>query len=309
MIGTSLEGSIRRLVERRYARPDGFRHELAVCAIFKDEALYLEEWLRFHRGVGVDHFYLYDNDSTDDYLEVLEPWLRRRIVSLIHWPGKMQKEAYNHCLARAKAEARWLAFIDIDEFLFSPERQSLARTLRDYDDVPAVFVYWVLFGSSGHLKRPAGPVIEAYQRCLDKESAQRDEFGREKDRTKTHYVTAWADYGKCIVQPRFVRLMGVHKPKKLWIGRVLDENRQVARPLDPRGKISYSVLRINHYWAKSQEDMAEKVRKGNIDNRNEPPRKLETWLKRERQLNVAQDRTILEIWEKVKSNSDPMAKA
>ena len=64
--------------------------------------------------------------------------------------------------------------------------------------------------------------------------------------------------------------MGVHKPKKSWIGRVLDETRQV--------------------------------------NRNEPPRKLEIWLNRERQLNVAHDRTILGIWEKLKSNSDPMAK-
>ena len=229
--------------------------------------------------------------------------------SLTHWPGKGQKDAYNHCLARGKAESRWLAFIDIDEFLFSPERQSLERTLRDYGDVPALFVYWVLFGSSGHVKRPAGPVIEAYQHCLDKESAERDVFSREKDRARTEYVTAWADYGKSIVQPRFVRLMGVHKPKKLWFGRVLDETRQVALPRDPRCKLSYSVLRINHYWAKSQEDMAEKVRKGNIDNRNEPPRKLETWLSREKQLNVARDQTILGVWETLKSNSDPMAKA
>lgn len=30
---------------------------LAVCAIFRDEAPYLAEWIEFHRLVGVEHFY------------------------------------------------------------------------------------------------------------------------------------------------------------------------------------------------------------------------------------------------------------
>src|SRR6266403_965780 len=40
-------------------------HELAVCAIFKDEAGFLREWIRFHQAVGVTQFYLYDNNSAD----------------------------------------------------------------------------------------------------------------------------------------------------------------------------------------------------------------------------------------------------
>src|SRR5947209_4668609 len=40
---------------------------LAICAIFKDEAPYLAEWVTFHRLMGVDRFYLYDNRSTDSW--------------------------------------------------------------------------------------------------------------------------------------------------------------------------------------------------------------------------------------------------
>ena len=36
-----------------------------VCAIFKDEAPYLLEWMAFHKMVGVDLLVLYDNGSTD----------------------------------------------------------------------------------------------------------------------------------------------------------------------------------------------------------------------------------------------------
>jgi hypothetical protein len=55
---------------------------LSICAIFKDEAPYLAEWIEFHRHVGVERFLLYDNLSTDNGREVLEPWARTGIVTV-----------------------------------------------------------------------------------------------------------------------------------------------------------------------------------------------------------------------------------
>ena len=42
-------------------------NELAICAIFREEAPFLDEWITFHVGVGAGHFYLYDNFSTDSF--------------------------------------------------------------------------------------------------------------------------------------------------------------------------------------------------------------------------------------------------
>ncbi|MBR2734192.1 MAG: glycosyltransferase family 2 protein, partial [Selenomonadaceae bacterium] len=42
-----------------------FAHDLAIAAILKNEGHYIKEWLDYHLLAGVDHFYLYDNDSTD----------------------------------------------------------------------------------------------------------------------------------------------------------------------------------------------------------------------------------------------------
>ena len=39
---------------------------LAICAIFRDEAPFLDEWIAFHRLMGVEHFFLYDNGSVDN---------------------------------------------------------------------------------------------------------------------------------------------------------------------------------------------------------------------------------------------------
>ncbi len=39
--------------------------DVVIVCIVKDEADYLEEWLAYHVALGVDHFVIYDNGSTD----------------------------------------------------------------------------------------------------------------------------------------------------------------------------------------------------------------------------------------------------
>ena len=39
---------------------------VSICAIFKNESMYMKEWIEYHRIIGVDHFYLYNNFSSDN---------------------------------------------------------------------------------------------------------------------------------------------------------------------------------------------------------------------------------------------------
>ncbi|MCL2797815.1 MAG: glycosyltransferase family 2 protein [Firmicutes bacterium] len=39
------------------------KYDCSICLIIRDESEYLEEWLRWHIGQGVEHFYIYDHDS------------------------------------------------------------------------------------------------------------------------------------------------------------------------------------------------------------------------------------------------------
>ena len=38
--------------------------KIGVCLIIKNENEYLEEWLTHYRSLGVDKFFIYDNNST-----------------------------------------------------------------------------------------------------------------------------------------------------------------------------------------------------------------------------------------------------
>lgn len=60
-------------------------YELVMAAMFKDEAPYLREWILYHRMVGVEHFWLYNNDSTDNWSEVLAPFIDEGLVDVIPW--------------------------------------------------------------------------------------------------------------------------------------------------------------------------------------------------------------------------------
>ena len=153
------------------SRGCGRQSYLAVCAIYRDEADYLAEWVEFHRLAGVERFFLYNNFSQDNHREVLAPYVEQGIVEIRDWPvldGRVgQIAAYNDCLRFHRHDARWIAFIDLDEFFFSPSGEPLPDVLADYERWPGVAIRWVMFGTSGHETKPPGLVIDNYRRRIN----------------------------------------------------------------------------------------------------------------------------------------------
>jgi hypothetical protein len=139
--------------------------KIAICAIFKDEAPNLLEWLAFHKIIGVDLFVLYDNGSSDGGADLIRASDFSRNVTIIPWsdrPGQLS--AYNHFRLNHASRFTWAAFIDIDEFIMPLEGGSIRDILlrRVYQPFAAILLQWLVFGPSGHDRRPAGPVIENY---------------------------------------------------------------------------------------------------------------------------------------------------
>jgi hypothetical protein len=212
-------------------------HYLTACAIFRDEAGYLAEWLEFHRLVGFERFYLYDNLSSDDHLEVLEPYLEDGLVVLHEWPHfPGQFKAYDHCIANYGEQSRWIGFFDIDEFVFSPTYDPVPEVLRAYEQWPAVCVNLPRFGTSGHQSKPEGLVIENYQMRLQVLA----------ERTV-----------KSIVDPAAVE--SCRNAHEFYYRRrsAVDENGYPVHGTATKSA-SYERLRANHYYSKSEEELRAK---------------------------------------------------
>lgn len=55
---------------------------VAVCAVATHEDQFLPEWLTWHRLVGVDRFYLFDNHPSLEMRRLLRPWIQEGSVVL-----------------------------------------------------------------------------------------------------------------------------------------------------------------------------------------------------------------------------------
>lgn len=128
---------------------------LSLTVIVKNEAEYIIEWLEYHRMVGVKHFYIYDNDSTDNLFEKLSLYIKSNIVTYIKWPGQVQQlAAYYDALNRYKYETKYMGFIDADEFLVPVSNEYLPAIIEDIfgenEKAGGIGVNWRNYGSSFH---------------------------------------------------------------------------------------------------------------------------------------------------------------
>jgi hypothetical protein len=218
---------------------------LAACLAYRNEASYLREWIEFHRLVGVERFFLYNHTSTDDHREALAPYLDDGLVTLEDWPDVPgpQTDMYNHCLEHRRNDARWIAFIDIDEFLFSPAGRPLPELLAEYEEWPGIVANWANFGTSGHRTRLPGQVVESYLWRSDDPAEPRNR------------------YYKCVVDPRRVARCVDPHIFTFTEGGLVDERKQPLKELLTDRPL-YSKIRLNHYYTRSEEECVQKYARG-----------------------------------------------
>ena len=229
----------------------------SVVVIVKNEARYIKEFVLFYQATGADRVYVYDNDSTDNLVEVLQPFVDTGYVVYQKWPGRVvQTAAYRDAIRRTRHRTTWLAMVDADEFLYSP-KDSTPKQLKAYERYLGVGVNWIVYGPNGHVSRPDGLVMDNYTSTLE------------------DYNTPLNHHIKSIVQPRRVLcVQNVHFATYKKKGRAVSEDGSVIDnyPAFGRGvgkaftrNNHHDVFRINHYMTKSLEDLEAKSRRGYPD--------------------------------------------
>ena len=238
-----------------------FRYNLAVVAIFKDEARYLKEWLDYHLLAGVEHFYLYNNDSSDDFAQVLAPYVDAKLVTLKAWSGKLQMyPAYDDAIENYRFDCRYMAFIDLDEFIFPKTNRSVAEVVEEifsrYLNAAALGVNWQCFGSNG--QETADYTCGVLERFTRRAKSDWIKISSEKDMTGNVTI-------KSIVNPRRVDCWwSPHYASYFRDFRSVNSNG--AETLHVSGyPIAADKIVVNHYFTKSREEYAlKKMPKGSV---------------------------------------------
>ena len=144
---------------------------VALCAIMRDEARYIVEWIAYHRVIGFDSILIYDNHSTDALPAICRALAAAGVITYVPWPDPLdslehgpQVYAYQH--AARHLDADWLCCLDADEFLTLETAATVQTLIADAgrDRMP-IALNWRNFGSGGAIHAVPGLVMERFQRC------------------------------------------------------------------------------------------------------------------------------------------------
>ncbi len=154
-----------------------------------------------------------------------------------------------------------MAFIDGDEFLFSPE-QKLGPLLDGFiqNNAYAIAIHWACFGSSKFIAEPSGLIIENFR------------YRAPDDFEVNRHV-------KSIVYQRVPGIIKFNNPHLVSAPfKVFDEKLRIIDSPISSFKPTFSALRINHYLCQSKEYFSN-VKKiaGNVDDDSSIVIKAEEW--------------------------------
>jgi hypothetical protein len=228
------------------------KHTLSVCAVFRNETKYLKEWIEYHSLVGVDHFYLYNNNSTDRFSELLKPYVMKKMVTVIHWPdclGNLPEEkmfiwtlstqisAYENAIQFRSKETKWLVFLDIDEFLTPVKGDNLGEILEHYDSYPGITLESEFFDAAVTSELPRKRlVIQSSE--ITKDPKNNVQIRAEKTIFKPDLCESfkWPPY-KCVFKKK---QNAIKIPNSvLQINHYLNRNKNIVNSEKPKNRIAY----------------------------------------------------------------------
>ena len=223
---------------------------IAICALIRDPyPPYLMEWLQHHSELGVDLFFIYDNESSTTIYRLIAESLFWNKVKVFHMPGRVvQMQTYGKCIEGIKSgflpSCDWLAVIDEDEFIIC-ENGDIKKTMKEYEEYPGLVINWKVFGSSGLKYRTPYPQMSKFVHPT----------------SPNNFVN---QHVKSIVNP--LKVKGTRRNPHVFQyleGLAVDVNH---KPFKGLFRVpTYKKIWLNHYYTRSQEEWEKKARRANPD--------------------------------------------
>jgi len=210
-------------------------NDAVICTIALDEELYVDEWIKYNLALGFSHIYIYDN--SDKYILKDK---NSNNVTVFHLPGEQQMLTSRDIFTlQYKNKHKWVAHIDLDEFIVLKKHKSIMDFLNEYDNCDSIALNWLMFGTANEKYYKNEPVTKRFQYCSTK--------------TNEHY--------KCISKLQSINLcVNSHRPLLKAGLNIYDTNRRILNDIyNPDGDCNIAC--IHHYWTKSEDEFSKKIRK------------------------------------------------
>ena len=144
-----------------------------LCCIGRRENDYIREFVEYYKALGITNICLYDNnyDGEEDFNDVIGDYISNGFVILKDYRNKKvcQLEAYDECYKKYGKEYDWIAFFDIDEFMFINSNKTLSEYLArsEFNEYDMIHINWLLFGDGGQTKSDGRGLLQRIVQPLD----------------------------------------------------------------------------------------------------------------------------------------------
>jgi hypothetical protein len=218
--------------------------DIAICAIGQFEEDYLEEWFDHHFNIGFDKIYFYDNNPVNNNLQknICDKYQN---VVYFDWRGnnnrRIQWNAYNETFNKFKNTFKYIAFIDIDEFIvFNPDqpiqniKDFLNKNKRNY-----YHLSWMIMDDNNLVFKDKRPVMERFTHPCNK---MNNKVNGKNNRNLKHIIAS------CVKDPKIDIHFSYCKEKCYNCSdKIVDGNSMFMEP-------DHSVCYIKHFYTKTVEE-------------------------------------------------------
>ena len=152
-------------------------YSLSILSCFKNETHILKEWIEHYKTHGVEHIYMINDFSTDNFQNILNPYINDGYITLYNSDIKITEEnrqikLYEKYFTGIIKESEWFFVLDLDEFLYSPNEFNIKKIMNGYEKYSQIEVWWHNFGSNGFKEQPMGVVQNFTKRCVFNEKKE-----------------------------------------------------------------------------------------------------------------------------------------
>ena len=223
--------------------------DIVICAIAKNEHLYINDWIRYHFSIGFNHIYLFDNDDPGALFigDVISPEYRDR-VTIFNVRGIrkqwFQQECYNAFYQKYNKTFDWCAFVDIDEYVVVNAWNDVPEMLNDpvFNTCNSIKLHWHMYGDNDCIKRDLKiPVYDFFKKRIIKPNDRLWLQG--KQITRGGIVNANIHNHNCFINGQIIGQVTADGTP------CFEENNAI----DVYGRVSTRAF-INHYMTKTLDE-------------------------------------------------------
>ena len=129
---------------------------ICMCTSIKNQNIYITEFIQFYQKIGVNKFFLYDNNEENgEQIDLLlKEYTDNNTVEIINWRGKNdeKEKMMNDCYKNNYNNYDWLIFYSIDEYLHLKDNIDIKTFLsnQNFEKCESIYLNW-LFHTDNNL--------------------------------------------------------------------------------------------------------------------------------------------------------------